>query len=82
MRLKDLLKVVDPIVDVDIWVDGDDEEPAFSGSMLDIPWTYLNYKIALPATKENKGELPIYITSHTNDHLVTLPIMVINLMEK
>ena len=83
MKLKDLLKVVDPIVDVDIWTQYDDEEsgPSFSGSMLDIPWVYLNYKIGLPKGKE-KGELPVYIATHTNKRGVELPCMIINLIDK
>ena len=81
MKLKDLLKVVDPIVDVDIWTQYDEEKPAFSGSMLDIPWVYLNYKIGFPKGK-NEDELPVYIATHTNKNGIELPCMIINLIDK
>lgn len=82
MKLKDLLKVVDPLVNVNIWTQYDeDNEPAFSGSMLDIPWIYLDFKIGFPKGKD-EGELPIYIGIDTNENGVDLPYMAINLIDE
>lgn len=83
MKVKDLLKVVDPIIDVDIWTQFDDEEsgPSFSGSMLDLPWIYLDFEIGFPKGKD-EGEKPIYICTHTNEHGVELAYMAINVIDK
>ena len=83
MKLADLLKVVDPILDVHIWTQFDDEEsgPSFSGSMLDIPWIYLECKIGFPKGKD-EGELPIYVSIDTNKNGVDLPYMAINIIDK
>ena len=83
MKLVDLLKVVDPILDVYIWTQFDTEEsgPSFSGSMLDIPWIYLDKKIGFPKDKD-EGELPIFITTETNEYGANLPCMTINIIDE
>lgn len=77
MKLKKFLKIIDPIVDVVIWTSDDKEKPAFEGSMLDIPFVYMDYKIGRKNSK-NKEE-PIYINIHKNKYGAILPIIVINL---
>ena len=83
MKLIDLLKVVDPILDVHIWTQCDTEEsgPSFSGSMLDIPWVFIDREIGYPEG-QYEGELPIFIGVETNEYGVELPYMAINIIDK
>lgn len=79
MKLKKWIKAVDPLIDVVIWTQDDNESPSFEGSMFDIPSRFLNYKIGR-ADKKNEDE-PIYIAEYTNKHNVKLPVVVINLIK-
>ena len=47
LKLKDIIHLLDPVTDVVIWTQEDDEEdgPNWEGSFLDIPWYYLDYEI-------------------------------------
>jgi len=80
MILRDWLEQVDPIVDVEIWTPDDNEEPAFAGSALEIPWVYINYRLA--TKKEMEGEYPIFIGIHTNQYGVNREVIVINIREE
>ena len=78
MTLKKWMKCVDPIIDVVIWTDDDDDEtPSFSGHMLDIPWWYLDCKIGCP---DEDADSPIYISKHENKYGYTEPCVVIHLL--
>ena len=78
MTLKKWMKCINPIVDVVIWTnDDDDETPSFEGSMLDIPWWYLDCEIG--CYDEDIDE-PIYITEHKNKFGRNEPCIVINLL--
>lgn len=78
MKLKDIIPLIDWLSHVIIWTEDsvEDEEPAFDGIVMDIPWIYLDYYIGRP---EGETEEPIYISrkEKTNE-----PIMVINLLER
>lgn len=76
MKFKKWLKAVDPITDVRIYTQ-EEEEPVFEGSMSDIPWYLLDYSIG---TESN--EKPIYIITYRNEHKIELPMIVINLIAK
>lgn len=47
MKFKDIINLLDPLSRVVLWIDSqdDDEEPAFDGYIMDIPWIYLDYEI-------------------------------------
>lgn len=78
MILKDWLKCIDPLlVDVVIWTSDDREEPAFEGSVLDIPWYLVDYSIGRGEFSENEDE-PIYFSIKKNENGVILPLIVIN----
>lgn len=76
MKLKDLIPLIDWLSHVIIWTEDSisDEEPAFDGYVMDIPWIYLNMTIGRP---EGETEEPIYISQKENSHE---PVMVINLL--
>lgn len=78
MKFKKWMKMVDPICDVVIWTQDDEDEPAFEGSLLDVPWYFMDFKIGR-ADKKDYDE-PIYISQHTNKFNVTLPCIVVNLI--
>lgn len=77
MKLKKFMKLIDPIVDVIIWTNDDNEEPSFEGSILNIPWWYLDLKIG---RRPEDSEEPIYISEHTNKFGHKEPCIVINLL--
>ena len=71
--------IVEPIVDVVIWTqDCDEDSPAFEGSLLDVPWYFLDFKIN---TDEDE---PIYISlKDDKDYLgrpIKHPVLVVNLI--
>lgn len=76
MTLKKWIKQVFPIVDVTIYTQ-DDDEPAFTGSALDIPWYMVDYQIG---REKDNDEEPIYITTQLNSFGHTVPAIVINLI--
>ena len=77
MKFKKWMKCIDPIVDVIIWTQDDDEEPAFEGSLLDMPWYYMDFQIS---RADGDCEEPIYISEHTNKYGNKMPCVVVNLI--
>lgn len=71
MTLKKWIKYVDGLENVIIW-GKDDSEPLFEGSIFNIPWTLMNYKIG---NTDNSSEEPI--------HLINLsqPTLIINIID-
>lgn len=81
MKLKKFIKLLDPIGDIIIWTDGCGDEPVYEGSILDMPWIYLDYQIGRVEGEDD--EEPVYISKrHKNQYGVELPCLVINLIEK
>ena len=79
MKLKNWIKQVDSLSKVKIW--GFDEEiPLFEGWIDEIPWTIVDYKIGRMNTADT--DEPIYISIYTNERGETMPIIVINVIEK
>lgn len=76
MKLKKFIKQIDPIIDIVIW-GSKHEHPLYKGSMFDIPKKIMKYKIG----RIDSDEEPIYITIETNQFNVTLPIIIINVIE-
>lgn len=74
MKFKKWMKVIDPIVDVVIWTQDDDKEPAYKGSLLDVPWYYIDWQIG---NKDNDIDPPIYISK---DDETGNPVIVVNLI--
>ena len=77
MKLKDWIEIVDPIVDVTIWIENDDE-PIFEGNMMDIPWWLIDYEIG----RRNDPEEPIYVYAKKHNNGYYNPCIVINLLDK
>lgn len=78
MTLKEWLKKIDLIVDVEIWGQ-DDKIPLFKGAAFDIPWTIVDFQLG---RMDNFKASPIYICTYKNEKNVTLPIITINVIEK
>ena len=78
MKLKKLANMIDWLTHIVIWTEDsvNDEEPAWEGYWMNIPWVYMNMKIGRPA---GETEEPIYISRKENSNE---PIMVINLLER
>lgn len=77
MKLKDLLKILDTLTNVVIWTQDDDDEPYFTGSVMDIPWVLLKCKIG---RSDKYNVEPVYATVIKNDKGVELPTLVINIL--
>ena len=45
LKIKDVIYLFDPVVDIVIWTQEDTEEPSYEGSMLNMPWYYLDYEL-------------------------------------
>ncbi len=47
IKLGDIIHLINPIIDVVIWTQYDKEEdgPAWSGPLLNMPWYFLDYEI-------------------------------------
>ena len=78
MKLKNWIKQIDSLSKVKIW--GDEEIPLFEGWINEIPWTIVDYKIGRINTADT--DEPIYISIYTNEHGATMPLIVINVIEK
>lgn len=78
MTLKEWLKKIDLVIDVKIWGQ-DDKIPLFEGSAFDIPWTIIDFRLG---RMDGLTAPPIYICTYKNERNVTLPIIVINVIEK
>lgn len=76
MKFKKLLKLLDPIGDIIIWSPDDEEEPEFQGSIIDIPWYFLNYKIGRPNFDKEES---IWIADHISEN-DKRPALVIHLI--
>lgn len=79
MKLKNWIKQIDSFNKVIIW-GFDDKTPLFEGWINEVPWTIIDYKIGRMNTA-NTDE-PIYISSYTNKNGATIPLIVINVIEK
>lgn len=79
MKFKEWMKVVDPICDVAIWTQYDNDTPAFEGSLLDVPWYFLDYEIG---RADNNSDEPIIISTYIDEHGRKMPIIVISLIAK
>ena len=76
MKLKNWIKYVDSLNDIIIW-GVDDKEPLFEGSVFEIPWTIVDYKIGR-VNPEDTDE-PIYVTRMDRDGQ---PKIIINVIEE
>lgn len=78
MKLKELTPLIDWLTHVVIWTEDSisDEEPAFEGVWMEIPWIYMDMKIGRP---QGETEEPIFISRKENTNE---PIMVINLLRR
>ena len=76
MKLKKFIKPIDPMNDVIIW-GSKHEHPLYEGAMFDIPKKIKKYKIG----RTDSEEEPVFIIPKTNQYNVTLPIIVINVIE-
>ena len=79
MTLKKWLKYVDPIVDIIIWSQDDDETPFYEGSVLDIPWTIVDSEIG--RADPTDIDEPIYISTIDKNGWVC-PVIVANIILK
>lgn len=70
--------IIDPLCDVEIWTQDEPDEPAFKGSILDIPWYFMDFEIGREDPKD-KDE-PIFISYKINSNNVILPVLVVNLI--
>lgn len=80
MKLKKLLKMIDPIGDIIIWTSDNDEEAVFEGSIMDTPWWLLDLKIGRGKDDEDPNEPPMFLTTRTNEYGTKLPCLVVNLI--
>lgn len=79
MKFKKWMKVVDPICDVSIWTQYNNDTPAFEGGLLDVPWYFLDYEIG---RADNNSDEPIFISTYIDKHGRRMPIIVISLIAK
>ena len=82
MKLKDFCGILDMVSTVVIWTEDSliEEEPAFEGAWMDVPWWLMDYKIGRPAGDD---EEPVYISlKEENEYGVRLPVMVINVIKE
>ena len=77
MKLIDLLKVMDGISNVVIWTQDDDEEPYYTGPVMDVPWVLIDCEIGRPYKDDDE---PVFVTIMKNDKGVELPVLVINIL--
>ena len=82
MKLKKILKVMDPLIRCKIWTsdqEEDDTTPEFEGWLMDIPWFYTEYEIG--RSKDSRSsDLPIFFADRLDDK--GHPGLVINLIAK
>ncbi len=77
MTLKEWLEKIDLVIDVRIWGQND-KIPLFEGAAFDIPWTIIDFPIG---RTDDITTPPIDICTYKNEKNVTLPIIVINVVE-
>ena len=79
LKLKDVIYLLDPIMDVAIWTQEDDKEPSWYGSFLDIPWFYLDYELG---SLDEKDDEPISFREDLGEDLHHRSGVVIQLIAK
>ena len=77
MKLIDWIKFIDPVVDVIIFVDSE-QEIRYEGSLLDIPWYLINHEIG--RIDKEDGDEPIFISCRQNKYGAILPTITNNLI--
>ena len=77
MKLKKLFKIIDPISDIVIWTNEDDEEsgPSYEGSILDVPWWLTETKLG-----REDGDIPCYISQATIKGRKDAPCIIVNVI--
>lgn len=78
MKLGKWIKVIDPVIEVEIWSQYTEDEPLYKGSMFNIPWTLVDKEIGRVDDITNE---PIFIVQRENEYGVTLPCIIINIIE-
>ena len=78
MKLEKWIKVIDPVIEVEIWSQYTEDEPLYKGSMFNIPWTLVDKEIGRVDDITNE---PIFIVQRENEYGVTLPCIIINIIE-
>ena len=78
IKFGDIINFFDPLSKVILWINYENEnlnedEPAFDGCIMDIPWVYLNYLI------KDKLDYEIRVATHSEQK--SEPVFVINLWE-
>ena len=78
IKFGDIIKFLDPLSKVILWVNSENEnlnedEPAFDGYIMDIPWIFLDYLI------KDKVDYEIRVATHSKEK--PEPTFVINLWE-
>lgn len=66
MKLKEFIKLIDMLSHVTIWIADekeDEDKPAFSGIVMDIPWWLTEYYIG---REEGNTEEPCYVSYDPN----------------
>ena len=78
MKSKKLLKLMDGTDRVTLWTNDDEENPAFEGFVMDVPWYLTEYKIG----REDDEEEPIFMTicNHPKNKDIKVATMIINLI--
>ena len=84
MKLKKLIKLFDPLNEVVIWTpfeeDGDD--PAWQGTLLDLPWHYLDYKVSkFDKNDDEPIRVSYYNKTFSNGAKGIEPILIFHLVE-
>ena len=84
MKLKDLIKLFDPLGMIKIYgndnFDEEDPEPLYEGVILNIPW----WIVERPIAKEVDGEEPVHTWYHksVNGYIEGLLILTVDLKEE
>lgn len=75
MTLMDFLKVIEPVDDITIYGDRE-EEPLFKGRVLDVPWIFTDCEI-----KREEKEEPIHFYIYQNEFGTNSIMIVVNIIE-
>ena len=63
MKLKDVIKYFDMLIEVRIWLEGEDDEPVFKGFLMNIPWYFIEYELD---ASDEYGGFDVYTDEETN----------------
>lgn len=80
MKLKTLLKYLDPLTEIVVWSNFDEgtpdysDEPVFKGCVMDCPWSLVNYKLVKADTDNYDG---MRAASETNEHGAKIDLLVL-----